>query len=60
MNKKEKVCGNCRFMIPHRETKQGFNGNCKEIVVKAKVSDVITEIHVKKTDTCEYFETKDE
>jgi hypothetical protein len=61
MKKDEKVCGNCKFIIPHRKDKFGFDGNCKEIVIKSGESDIINLIHTSKDHrACDYFEPKNQ
>jgi len=60
MKKDEKVCGNCKFIIPHRKNKFGFEGDCEEMVKKAGLTDAVSRVHVIKTlEGCEYFTPKD-
>jgi len=56
----EKLCGNCKHIIPHRKDKYGFTGNCKEIVIKSGETAIIEQVHLSKEDkACEFFEPKE-
>jgi len=55
----QKICGNCKFIIPKRKDKYGFTGNCKEIVIRSGETALIDQVHLCKDDkACEFFEPK--
>lgn len=58
--KKEKTCGKCKFILPHRKDRFGFDANCKEIVVKSEITNVVELVHINKEDNaCDFFEPKE-
>lgn len=55
----EDICGDCKYFLPHRRDKQGFEGKCKEIVIRQKMTDLLISINLRKTDkSCQYFDKK--
>lgn len=57
----EKKCGNCKFFIPHRKDKRGFEGKCQEIVIMEEMTNILTFVNLTKEDpACTYFESKSE
>lgn len=61
MNVDAKTCGNCKHFLPHRKNKYGFDGNCKEIIIKEGQTDIMDQINLSKEDkACVYFESKDQ
>lgn len=55
----KKKCGNCKYFLPHRINKQGFNGKCKEIIIRENMSNIVMSINLNKEDmACNYFEPK--
>lgn len=59
MNASTEICGNCKYFLPHRKDKYGFNGNCKEIIIREGETAIIDQINLVKEDkACVYFELK--
>ena len=56
----EKICGNCKYIIPHRKDRFGFDADCKEIVIKSEMTSVADLVHINKEDkACDFFEPKE-
>lgn len=57
---KEKICGNCKYVIPHRRDRFGFDANCKEMVIKSGQTAIIDLVHIdRQYKGCEFFEFKE-
>lgn len=57
----EKICGNCKYFISHRRDKNGFEGKCKEIVIKEEMTNVLSWVNlIKKDPACNHFDSNKE
>lgn len=55
----QKICGNCKYILPHRKDKFGFDADCKEIVIKSEMTSIADLVHINKEDkACDFFEPK--
>ena len=60
MTEEKRICGDCRHFISRRRDKYGFNGKCKEIVIKEEQTAIMDSVNLTKEDkSCSYFEPKE-
>jgi hypothetical protein len=60
MTEEKRICGDCKHFISRRKDKYGFNGNCKEIVIKEEQTAIMDSVNLNKEDkACSYFEPKE-
>lgn len=53
------TCGKCMYFLPHRRDKKGFEGRCKEIIVRLELTNILETINLKKEDeACNIFTLK--